>query len=659
MEQNVDELPVVFLHSGFRTGSTWLWGKIRSLASTWAYYEIFHESFALSDARSALSVDSSFWESNHPPLAPYFLESMPLFGEGTGIPGYQPEMALEQFIPDGGFGGALSEAEHAYVARLIAVAREHGKIPVLADKRTLGRIGALRREFGGTTILLHRNLFHQWASCSRHAVAGNPYFLMQVDTILKASRHDATLREIDDWTQARTILPNDEKMFLAFLFTHLYLYAIAAAEADLTVDLTSLSADPEYRGIAENRLSELLRAPVDLSDARASFEGSVVEVSSKAAFVDSIEQFTKSIASMLKDARSRDFLAQLKGEALAEWERSEFYATSLRRALAARIQTLEKDIDEAHVAMNASADERNALADRVGAAEPTLAALAAERDVLAGQMVEQSQAKATLVAERDDLAGQVSALSLVRVALSAERDGLAGRVAELSQGQAALAADRDALTGRIAELSQAQVALAAERDGLAGQLAEAAQAHTALAAERNGLAGQLTEMTYAREALAIERGGLTGRLAEAGHAHAALATERSALAKQFAEAARDQTALATERDGLARQIAEMSQAQAALTAERDALASQLAEAAKVQAALAGERDELAERLRRRWLKLPTSAKRSLNPAVPKPSASAAQTTSSAARSQASRPWPASIWKVAWWIRKRARRSSQA
>ena len=183
----------VFIHSGFRTASTWLWAKIRALPTTVAYCEYFHETLGVIERSKVPCCNSSAWASKHPKTAPYFLEFLPLISDGGGVKLYEDSMAFDRYIPAGGLNSALSDKETSYVQSLIDNASQQGKLAVLTECRTLCRSHALKAAFGGKTIFLHRNLFHQWASYSKLGVNGAPYFLETIDKISKACRHDPVM----------------------------------------------------------------------------------------------------------------------------------------------------------------------------------------------------------------------------------------------------------------------------------------------------------------------------------------------------------------------------------------------------------------------------------------------------------------------------------
>ena len=68
----LSELLPVFIHSSFRTSSTWIWSKIRQLAITTAYYEVFHEDLQSFTPAAIGALVGNSWPSRHPAVAPYF-----------------------------------------------------------------------------------------------------------------------------------------------------------------------------------------------------------------------------------------------------------------------------------------------------------------------------------------------------------------------------------------------------------------------------------------------------------------------------------------------------------------------------------------------------------------------------------------------------------
>ena len=258
--------PPVFVHSSWRTSSTWLWPKLRQAPTAIAYCEIFHELLDALTMDHMRGNDFAKWDSKHPEGAPYFLEFAQLIEPGGACGATTASMAFDRFIPQDGLAGSLSAAEKAYVEGLIENAYARRKIPVLTDTRTLGRVKALADAFPGRHVLLVRNAFHQWGSYTEQWAHGNNYFLSMLFKTIDGSRHDPFVKLLSDWFADEDRSPNSAPTFQLFLLFHLYLYAHAFDATDLVVDVNRIAAEPEHRAAIEQALSEYVCSPVDLSD---------------------------------------------------------------------------------------------------------------------------------------------------------------------------------------------------------------------------------------------------------------------------------------------------------------------------------------------------------------------------------------------------------
>ena len=410
--------PPVFLHSSFRTGSTWLWQKLRGAPTTLAFYEIFHETLATLSVNDTRTLNATRWNSRHPAGCPYFLEFMPLLEPRGGVAGFDASMSYDSFIPDGGPDGELRSIEKAYVDRLVATAWSKKRIPVLSCTRSLGRARALKRAVPGRTIVLHRNLFHQWSSYCSQAEAGNPFFLETVHRTISAATHDPFMRHVSDWFDCNGQPLAQEDLFQVFVVLHLYLHAIAFDAADLVVDLTEIATDSLVRRGVEANLTEMLRHEIDLSDVRHDCEFADFSVDDPGKVRDTVTQFAKLIPGALLSARAGVFVERAKDTFLAEWDRFEFYTRRPRSVLTARLTQANQHVQE----------------------------LAARCQVLEAETGRLTCAATQAAAERDDLIRRASD----------EADGLREQVAAAARTQL--------------EFARVVAGLAAERDGFGGGL---------------------------------------------------------------------------------------------------------------------------------------------------------------------------------------------
>jgi hypothetical protein len=326
----------IFLHSSWRSASTWLWERFRRVPTTLAYYEIFHEDLAVWTAADLLRMSPTAWDARHPHTAPYFLEFVPLIGESGTIQNFDRRMAIDQFIPSDGLRGSISEAEAVYVASLIAHARNSARVPVLADCRTLGRVLGLRERFGGVHIFLYRNIFHQWASYSEFAYRGNPYFFNTVKLIIDRNHHDPFLAYLGQTYKLGSPDVRSEDYFLGFALLHIYLYASVFDLADVVVDANKLSASDRYRETLEKRIVELTNLEIDLSASSSTFSLSFLKPKDSTRLRVQINEGLARILSLLKptEAAAR-WTAELVQELFLAFETHKFFAGQAMQQLEA------------------------------------------------------------------------------------------------------------------------------------------------------------------------------------------------------------------------------------------------------------------------------------------------------------------------------------
>ena len=101
MIEQPEEHRAVFLHSGWRCASTYVWSRFRRNPHTTSFYEPFGENLARSSHKRIARQTTQGWDSRHPPLAlPYAEEYRPLLRSFLkGVPGYRKEFALERYFP--------------------------------------------------------------------------------------------------------------------------------------------------------------------------------------------------------------------------------------------------------------------------------------------------------------------------------------------------------------------------------------------------------------------------------------------------------------------------------------------------------------------------------------------------------------------------------
>lgn len=279
----LDPLPTVFLHGGWRCGSTYVWSRFRASPLTTCFYEPFSERLAHSSVKRDMVESERGWDSRHPRLsAPYRVEYMPLLRRlGRGVPGYRRKLALLRYFPRDGI-----KCERSYLERLIRYARERDTRPVLGFSRSLGRAAALKRALGGYHIVIRRDPRQQWLSCRSFRQSGQPsYFELCHMLILALAKPDSPagalarslgLPRPSPWTKSvrrqiaalhSAIYPySDELSYGAFIGVYLLSYAVATPAADLVLDVKQLSEAPQYRDSVSAHILGHTGIPVDFSD---------------------------------------------------------------------------------------------------------------------------------------------------------------------------------------------------------------------------------------------------------------------------------------------------------------------------------------------------------------------------------------------------------
>ncbi|TAK43822.1 MAG: hypothetical protein EPO27_14120 [Betaproteobacteria bacterium] len=267
----------IFLHSGWRSGSTYLWNKFRRIDRFVAFYEPFNEILASVTAERARTLSTLSWSgSNHPELdRPYFAEYGPLI-DVAGVRGYRESFALTNYFRN----DTDLEDQHDYLSGLLDHAASVGKVAVLGFVRSVGRVRWLRRRFDAVHILLIRDPVQQWASGHLQRIHhGNPYFHLMPYMILgqapecaarvgaRAIAQDEPLgQRFSRHLDAFGADPPGESLRV-FLHYHLATHLAACDGCDLVVDIDLLSQDPVYRAQIETELDALTDTRFDFSDA--------------------------------------------------------------------------------------------------------------------------------------------------------------------------------------------------------------------------------------------------------------------------------------------------------------------------------------------------------------------------------------------------------
>jgi hypothetical protein len=270
----------VFLHGGWRCGSTYVWNKFRAHDDVLAFCEPFNERLARCTPAAILRDTEHAWDSRHPQLtAPYFAEYLPLLN-GKGVARYEDRFALRRyFVPT---QQPLDEA--GYLASLLGLAQESGKQAVLGFSRSLGRVGAIKRVFGGHHVVLIRDPVQQWLSArSQRLQHASPYFELGHFMILALASRLSVAGRIAHWLKIphvrfgsfghhyrllrRRFEPlDDELSYRAFIAVYMLSYTKALRHADVVVDMDRLSTSHSYADVLSRELMQRTGVALDFAD---------------------------------------------------------------------------------------------------------------------------------------------------------------------------------------------------------------------------------------------------------------------------------------------------------------------------------------------------------------------------------------------------------
>lgn len=261
----------VFVHSLWRSGSTYVFSKFRTLPDFYCYQEPVHETllFAVHEPAKLLLESDFSVNFNHPKLTqPYFFESFEQHGHWNSI--ISKEMIYDEY-----FSQVASPTLTQFYSALIAAAPRR---VMVQDCRTSCRVGAIKQAVGGIHVHLWRKPWGQWWSFLK-----DRYFALVIILILNARnappvlcalRHDLGLpefhsddlqAEFDFFDEFQRSARDHYKVFfaiwcLAFLEGRRY--------SDIDIEIDRLSKDVIYREGIVKQFSQFDVLSLDFDDCR-------------------------------------------------------------------------------------------------------------------------------------------------------------------------------------------------------------------------------------------------------------------------------------------------------------------------------------------------------------------------------------------------------
>jgi glycosyltransferase involved in cell wall biosynthesis len=275
--------PPIFLHSLFRTGSTYIWNKFRQNDHYYCYYEPFHQAMAeLTADNIETLLTKDFAAVNHPPLDNYYLYEYKLLLDHRqeALPFYKKSFGFDEFC----FKGEENPDLRKYIDYLLAGTAE--RIPLLQFNRSALRVRWFKKYYpGALNIYLLRNPWDQWSSYFEVTRKAKEKIFFVMD-LLTASVNAGTgdfqpLAEFfplveyhrdvfsDELKFYRLIEPyySLEEKYAIFYYTWLKSLLENVLNADVVLNLNRLSVDTQYRKEFESFISRHSGKAVEFQDA--------------------------------------------------------------------------------------------------------------------------------------------------------------------------------------------------------------------------------------------------------------------------------------------------------------------------------------------------------------------------------------------------------
>lgn len=276
-------MSAVFLHSGWRTGSTYVWEKFRRDDGCVGFYEPFNDLLTRLSPVGVLLTSRHDGELRHPQLdRPYFHEYIPLLGD-KGHPLFRDEFICRNYF----VANRPLPEQQRYIESLLDLAYKAAKRPVLGFVRSLGRVAWFKERFKGVNIVLLRSPFSQWVSGQKLATErGYKFFdpmhfliLSQAkgsEPAIEHARHHGVPRyeqltyDAGRMMMAETVANSSPAVrFAVFASVYFLGHMAALPHADLVVDMDRLSAEPDYRAGVQGEVKRLTGCDIHFADAGA------------------------------------------------------------------------------------------------------------------------------------------------------------------------------------------------------------------------------------------------------------------------------------------------------------------------------------------------------------------------------------------------------
>lgn len=246
----------VFIHSIWRTSSTYVWHSFRRLAGVKGFYEPFHPHY-MRVMTTEIAMEENKLDLGHSVGSPYWVEYADLAAAGEGIPHFRNHFSLNAYVPP---NDGLPEEQRKYLDQFLKNAESQGNRACLGFVRSCMRVGAIRTCLGGVHVALVRNPFTQFTSY--HNRSG---FLKSAEKVTAVI--ESRFSNIRQWHKESTE-ELEEDFHDAVMFATYYLLSNATAiiHSDIVIDTDRLEMDPDYNQRVIVKLRELAGLCPDFSD---------------------------------------------------------------------------------------------------------------------------------------------------------------------------------------------------------------------------------------------------------------------------------------------------------------------------------------------------------------------------------------------------------
>jgi len=252
----------IFIHSLFRTGSTYIWNKFRENPGYYCYYEPFHQVLAeINPKNIEHALTKNYRQVGHPLLSRYYLyEYAPLLENGrNGVPFFKKSFSFDGFCHN-----EENPDLKQYIDHLIKNAGE--KIPLFQFNRSALRVKWFKENYPGSlNIYLVRNPRDQWQSYIDLYKKNNYITFFVMDLLIAGINHEKEYfqplakylplinynndhqKKEEDFYRIILDSYSEEERYLIFYYTWLRSLVENVLHADLVVNINLLSQKQSYR----------------------------------------------------------------------------------------------------------------------------------------------------------------------------------------------------------------------------------------------------------------------------------------------------------------------------------------------------------------------------------------------------------------------------